>query len=120
VAGRIEVPGYGPWTRKAGVWHVQPPAPILERTLSVRIHLDDCEEANGALRVLPGTYRLGRLTAAQISEGQQSTSPVVFGVKAGGAVLMRPLLVHSSSAATAHSQRRAVIGSMAVARSAGI
>ena len=62
VVARIDVPGYGPWTIKAGVCHVQPPVSILEDILSVRIHFDDCDESNGALRVLPGTHRLGRLT----------------------------------------------------------
>src|SRR5580700_4011186 len=42
VASRLAVPGYGPWTVKAGVCHVQPPVSILEGMLSVRIHLDDC------------------------------------------------------------------------------
>jgi hypothetical protein len=28
---RIDVPGYGPWTDKAGVAHVQPPIEVLER-----------------------------------------------------------------------------------------
>jgi hypothetical protein len=30
VAARREVPGYDAWTRKAGVWHIQPPACVLE------------------------------------------------------------------------------------------
>jgi len=68
VQSRLDVPGYGPWTRKAGVWHVQPPVSVLERMLSIRVHLDDCGESNGALRVLPGTHRLGRLNAAQIAD----------------------------------------------------
>jgi len=59
VTARIEVPGYGPWTRKAGVWHVQPPVRVLDRMVSVGIHLDDCGEVNGALRVVPGTDKLG-------------------------------------------------------------
>ena len=71
VASRVDVPGYGPWTVKAGVSHVQAPISILEKMLSVRIHLDDCDADNGALRVLPGTHRLGRLTGEQISEQQR-------------------------------------------------
>ncbi len=66
VASRAAVPGYGPWTIKAGVCHVQPPISILEKMLSVRIHLDDCDESNGALRVLPGTHTMGRLMAEEI------------------------------------------------------
>jgi Phytanoyl-CoA dioxygenase (PhyH) len=108
VGARLEVPGYGPWTMKAGVWHVQPPASILERMLSVRIHLDDCPESNGALRVLPGTHRLGRLTAVQIAEQQRVVPAVSCVVDAGGAVLMRSLLLHASSAASEVAHRRVV------------
>lgn len=30
VVSRMAVPGYGPWTMKAGVCHVQPPVSVLE------------------------------------------------------------------------------------------
>ena len=65
VADRLDVPGYGPWTRKAGVWYVRPPAAVLDRMLAVRIHLDDCGESNGALRVFPGSHCSGRLHAGK-------------------------------------------------------
>jgi ectoine hydroxylase-related dioxygenase (phytanoyl-CoA dioxygenase family) len=105
---RLDVPGHGPWTRKAGVWHVQPPASILERMLSLRIHLDDCDESNGALRVLLGTHRIGRLNAAGIAEQQRTATAVSCVVGAGGIVLMRPLLIHSSSAASKATHRRVI------------
>jgi len=108
VAARLDVPGYGPWTKKAGVWHVQPPVPVLQRMLSVRIHLDDCTESNGPLRVLPGTHTLGRLTAAEIAEQQRLVPSINCVVAAGGVVLMRPLLLHASSAASAAVHRRVV------------
>jgi ectoine hydroxylase-related dioxygenase (phytanoyl-CoA dioxygenase family) len=106
VAARHDVPGYGPWTIKAGVVHVQPPAAVLEDMLSIRIHLDDCDDSNGALRVLPGTHKLGRLTAKQISEQQVEVPAVSCTGPTGSAVLMRPLLLHASSAATKASHRR--------------
>jgi hypothetical protein len=43
VKQRIDVAGYGPWTIKAGVRHVQPPMAVLDAMLAVRIHLDDCQ-----------------------------------------------------------------------------
>jgi ectoine hydroxylase-related dioxygenase (phytanoyl-CoA dioxygenase family) len=104
----LDVPGYGPWTTKAGVWHVQPPASILERMLSLRIHLDDCDESNGALRVLRGTHRVGRLNAAGIAERQRTATAVSCVVGAGGILLMRPLLIHASSAASKATHRRVI------------
>ena len=50
VRERFEAEGFGPWSMKADVLHVQPPAAILEHMLTVRLHLDPCGEENGALR----------------------------------------------------------------------
>lgn len=108
VARRTHVPGYGPWTLKAGVCHVQPPVPILESMLSVRIHLDDCSEGNGALRVLPGTHIFGRLASEQITEQRRSMASVFCAVNAGDVVLMKPLLLHASSPSSRATHRRVV------------
>ena len=108
VAARIDVPGYGPWTTKAGVCHVQPPVSVLESMVSVRIHLEDCDESHGALRILPGTHRLGRLMSEQIAERRRAVAPVACCVKAGGVELMRPLLLHSSSAGSNALHRRVI------------
>ena len=103
---RIDTPGFTAWSIKDGVHHVHPPAEILEGMLAVRIHLDDCGPDNGPLRVLSGTHRRGRLSDAQIAEAHNAHAEVVCTVKAGGAVLMRPLLVHASSAARTPAHRR--------------
>ena len=108
VKTKLEVPGYGPWSKKAGVWHVQPPDSVLARILSVRIHLDDCSDRNGALRVLPGTHLLGRLSAAQIAERQQASDSIICEVEAGGLLFMRPLLLHASSAGFEPGHRRVI------------
>jgi len=108
VVDRIDVPGYGPWTKKAGWCHVQPPASILEDMLSVRIHLDDCDESNGALRVLPGTHTRGRLTPELIEEKRHSVAPISCRAQAGDVVLMRPLVLHASSAANKAVHRRMI------------
>ena len=61
VRKRIEADGFGPWSMKADVLHVQPPAAILEHMLSVRLHLDNCGEENGALRIIPASHLRGRI-----------------------------------------------------------
>jgi ectoine hydroxylase-related dioxygenase (phytanoyl-CoA dioxygenase family) len=108
VVSQKDVTGYGPWTEKGGVCHVQPPAAVLEGMLSARIHLDDCDESNGPLRVLPGTHSLGRLTASQIPEQRSIVGPVSCVVGKGGVMLMRPLLLHASFAATRAGHRRVI------------
>lgn len=106
VRERVAVDGYGPWSMKAGIHHVQPPVDVLENTLTLRLHLDDADETNGALRVLPGTHNYGRLDAQQIEYRKQHDPIVTCSVKSGGVVLMRPLLLHSSTTATVPRHRR--------------
>jgi hypothetical protein len=65
VRDRVDVPGFGPWSVKAGLVHVEPPVDILERMLAVRLHLDDCGEDNGPLRVLPGSHAWAGLDASR-------------------------------------------------------
>ena len=108
VQEREEVEGYGPWTTKAGVLHVQPHVSILENMLAVRIHLDDCGEDNGALRVIPGSHLWGRLSAAQIQTIAATERSVSCPVGSGGVLLMRPLLLHSSSASETPKHRRVI------------
>ena len=107
VRKKVDVSGFGPWSTKAGVLHVQPPASILDNMLAVRIHLDDCDESNGPVRVIPGSHRRGRLTTDQLL--RISTEPsVCCTVPAGGVMLMRPLLVHASSACREPRHRRVI------------
>jgi ectoine hydroxylase-related dioxygenase (phytanoyl-CoA dioxygenase family) len=107
VRERRDVPGFGPWTIKAGINHVQPPAEILERVLAVRLHLDESGSDNGPLRVLPGSHKQGRLSVEKVVEWQKAKS-VVCTVARGGALLMRPLLLHASSACVAPKPRRVI------------
>lgn len=106
VKERVDVPGYGPWTVKDGLPHVQPPVDVLERTLAIRLHLDDTPTSNGALRVLSGTQRLGRLSRSEVAEICERLEATHCPVPAGGVMLMSPLLLHASSRATTPCHRR--------------
>ncbi|MFT4556801.1 MAG: ectoine hydroxylase-related dioxygenase (phytanoyl-CoA dioxygenase family) [Planctomycetaceae bacterium] len=108
VRQREDVAEFGPWSIKAGIQHVQPPPPILQQMLTVRLHLDDCMESNGALRVLPGSHRSSRLNMFESETLQQNTAPKTCCVHSGGAVMMRPLLLHSSHRATDPARRRVI------------
>jgi ectoine hydroxylase-related dioxygenase (phytanoyl-CoA dioxygenase family) len=108
VRRRVEAEGFGAWSEKAGVVHVQPPAEILRDMLTVRLHLDASDETNGSLKVLPGSHLHGRLGADEIQRWRESAEPVVCHVPRGGALLMRPLLLHASSASTKPRHRRVI------------
>jgi hypothetical protein len=115
VSNRLEVEGFGPWSLKAGVLHVQPPAAVLERMISVRLHLDDCPAENGALRVVPGSHLDGKLDERNIQTLAEKSDAVTCAVGRGGALLMRPLLLHASSASSKPGHRRVLHFDYAVA-----
>jgi ectoine hydroxylase-related dioxygenase (phytanoyl-CoA dioxygenase family) len=105
VREKVEAPGFFGWSVKAGVPHVHPPAEILERMVTLRVHLDDCGEDNGPLRVIPGSHRNGRLSDDVITE-QLTTRETICPLRAGGVLVMRPLILHASSPALAPKHRR--------------
>jgi len=107
VCERRDVSGFGPWTMKAGVLHVQPPVEVLRDILAIRLHLDESGLGNGPLRVIAGSHRAGRLSAEEIARSEKGNC-VTCVVPRGGALLMRPLLIHASSACVIPKPRRVI------------
>ena len=103
-----QAPGFGPWSEKAGIPHVQPPAEVLERMLTVRVHLDACGPENGPVQVIPASHLAGRLAPEQVDAWRERATPVVCTSPRGGALVMRPLILHASSPSTVPAHRRVV------------
>jgi ectoine hydroxylase-related dioxygenase (phytanoyl-CoA dioxygenase family) len=108
VRERRDVSGYGPWSIKDRVHHVQPPVGVLEGMLAIRIHLDSADSRNGGLRVLPGTHRFGRIPGGRIAELAESIPAVSCDADRGEALCMRPLLLHASSRSVEPRARRVI------------
>lgn len=106
VRERHKVPGYTPFTQKAGVLHVQPPAEILDRMLTLRLFLDSADLTNGALEVLQGSHCSGKKTDTQIEREIEVGTPFVCAGKRGDLLLMKPLLLHRSASAQRAGHRR--------------
>ena len=108
VAERREVAGFGPWSVKAGVVHVKPPAEVLAKMLTLRLHLDGCSDDDGPLRVLPGSHQYGFLSSDAVKEWISTAAPVTCTARCGDVLLMRPLLLHASSPAKEPRHRRVI------------
>jgi hypothetical protein len=106
VQQRIDAHGFGPWSVKEGVAHVQPPIWVLEQMLTVRMHFDDTDETNGALRVIAGSHQHGILSSEAMDRICAGEDGVGCRVPAGGALLMRPLLLHASRKNSSKRHRR--------------
>lgn len=107
VRNRIETEGFTAWSEKAGALHVQPPESVLHGMLAIRVHLDDCRSSNGPLRVLAGSHTR-RWPCELLESAKAMHDEVTCEVPAGGAMAMRPLLLHASSPASSPNHRRVV------------
>ncbi len=65
VRERIDAQGFGPWSVKAGIVHVQPPLDLLRQMVTLRFSLDSCDPENGPLRVIPRTHE--RMSEASLA-----------------------------------------------------
>ena len=98
-------------TVKAGVPHVEAPQWLLEKMLTLRLHLDDMTEANGPLQVLPGSHRSGKLPSspATLPAGEGRMTPVTILGNRGDVLAMRPLLSHCSHKSRVDGLHRRVL-----------
>ena len=103
---KIEIKNFGPWTVKQNQFAVQPPLDFLEDNFTFRIHLDDTNENNGALKVVPKSHLKGIYRADTINWDTETET--ICSTLKGGIMIMRPLLLHSSSRTTNNSKRRVI------------
>lgn len=93
----VSMDGFSKPTLKAGICHVEAPTTLLENMLTVRIHLDSMGPDNGPIVVRRGSHLAGKLLHNQVPAADEITE---VHCPAGSAMLMRPLLSHSSIASS--------------------
>ena len=103
---KLDIEGFSNWTNKENQFSVQPREEILKSIFTVRIHLDDTDENNGALKVIPKSHSNGvvRLDTFNFQNGDEK----ICSVKKGGIMIMKRLLFHASNK-TINKERRRVI-----------
>ncbi|HEX5183040.1 MAG TPA: phytanoyl-CoA dioxygenase family protein [Allosphingosinicella sp.] len=106
VADRVETDGFGPWTFKRGLNHVEPPFGLLAAMVTLRVHLDDVPADNGPLLVAPGSHRLGRIAEAAIGAAVHACGSIACIAEAGDIWLYATPILHASSAAARPARRR--------------
>ncbi|MGN6494125.1 MAG: phytanoyl-CoA dioxygenase family protein [Agriterribacter sp.] len=103
---KIDREGFGPWTVKQNQFAVQPTIELLDNIVTIRIHLDDTDENNGALKVIPASHLKGIYRPESIDWTVETET--TCNVPAGGIMLMKPLLLHSSGRTTNNHKRRVI------------
>lgn len=103
---KTDLPGFGPWTTKQNQFAVQPPLDILENIFTIRIHLDDTDENNGALKVIPKSHSKGIYRSETIDWSVETET--ICNVEKGGVMIMKPLILHGSNRTTNGKKRRVI------------
>ena len=106
VCERIETPGFGPWTVKAGLIHVAPPPNLLAGMLTMRVHLDDVPDTNAPLLIAPGSHRVGRIGESEVDAIVERCGTTACLAEAGDVWLYATPILHASAAAYAPTRRR--------------
>ena len=94
------------WSEKEGTWYCQPPVSLLAQLVAVRVHIDASTEANGPLRIVPGSHRLGRIASSDVAAHRRRLGEVACVAPRSALLAMRPLVLHASSKASSDAPRR--------------
>lgn len=106
VATRVDAAELRGWAEKEGELYVQAPAELLAQLIAVRVSIDRCSAADGALRVVPGSHTAGILDPEGAAARRDARGEVLCELEAGDALVMRPLLLHASSKSRGSGRRR--------------
>lgn len=106
VKKRADVAGYGPWSVKAGLTHVEPPFALIERMRTIRIHFDAVDETNAPLLVAPGSHRLGRIPEPEIEAIVAQCGKAQCLAERSDLWLYATAILHASAVATRPRHRR--------------
>jgi len=96
------------WSKKAGVWHCEPPVSILSEMLFVRIHLDDQGEENGAMEIALGSHKAGVQSAEEIARSISGYKTEICEASRGDVLVLKMLLLHRSRPSSLRTSRRAL------------
>lgn len=106
VRERRDVAGFGPWSVKAGITHVEPPIALLEAMLTLRIHLDPVPHDNAPLLIAPGSHRLGRILEGDVEASVACCGTVACAADRGDVWIYATPILHASARAVRPARRR--------------
>ena len=106
VRERRDIPGFGQWTVKSGLPHCVPPFFYLERSLTLRVHLDPVGPDHAPLLVAPGSHRLGPIAEPDIAAAVSRCGTRSCLAEAGDVWAYATPILHASDRARARARRR--------------
>ena len=105
VRERVEMAGFGPWSVKGGILHVEPPFALLATMPTLRSQLDAAPEDNAPLRIAPGSHRLGRIAERDIDAAVARCGTFACTAARGDVWLYATPILHASARAVRPEHR---------------
>ncbi len=106
VTERRDVPGYGNWSCKRGVWHCEPPVRNLQRMTFLRVFLDEVTPENGGMEYAVGSHAAGRVADSEAVQMARKFKVEVEEAGPGDVLVLHMLTLHRSSPSLSHLPRR--------------
>ena len=106
VKRRVEAEGFGPWTRKHGALHVQPPFEVIKRMVTLRVHLDPTPATNAPLLIAPGSHRFGGIAETDVPAVVERCGTAVCLAEAGDVWAYATPILHASERSLDAGHRR--------------
>lgn len=106
VVEKVAAPGFRAWNRKGDILHVEPPFELLERMVTLRVHLDPVAEDNAPLLIAPGSHRLGRVPEAEVPSAVERCGIYACLAERGDVWAYATPIIHASEAARQPTRRR--------------
>ncbi|QAY75957.1 phytanoyl-CoA dioxygenase family protein [Sphingosinicella sp. BN140058] len=106
VRARGEAAGYSAWPLKHGIHHVVPPIALLQRMLTLRIHLDPVGEDSAPLLIAPGSHKIGLIPEGAIARTVAACGTTACLATAGDIWVYASLVLHASERNLTTRRRR--------------
>ena len=106
VKERHEVQGYGPWTVKQGIHHVEPPFDILENMVTLRLHLDPVTTSNAPLLIALKSHKRGRVASESAGAIASNSDVLSCNADCGDIWAYSTPILHASEKSVSQTSRR--------------
>lgn len=106
VRERHETAGFGPWTVKQGLDHVVPPYELIERMITLRIHLDPVSDDNGPLKLALKSHTMGTIREIDKEAVLANLETLSCLAQPGDVWANAASILHASDSATGMGRRR--------------
>ncbi|MEM6856999.1 MAG: phytanoyl-CoA dioxygenase [Pseudomonadota bacterium] len=108
VTRRENLPGFENWSIKDGVTHVEPPFQLLERMVTLRVHLDAVNDENAPLLVADRSHRFGKVAEEAVESLVNRSTITTCHAEAGDGWLYATPILHASARSSMGRARRVI------------